>query len=216
MAFAVVPLSPAAATGGWAAATAQVGGAAADGALLVQPVPEGEGNTSGPCLALGLGRRSSTGSDGATGYRSTSSSQGPASDDCADCAGAVAGRTARPDSTPVAEGRIGGSCDASGGCCHEADGSGSARFADAAHPLQPSQQAAPTAQYYGVVVMAGAGGSSGAGGGSGGPWDPEGCYLLKTTHMAQPLLGCSCSQYVLTRVAKGPPLQEQLTRSWLV
>jgi len=205
--FETVPLSQPVVAGGWAAVATQVGSAAAEAVLLIQPVPEGEQPTSS-CVASNLGP--------------SSSSQGSSAEsgECSECAAAAAAAAAArgadacgeysvPGSsqTTITSGRVGDCCD--GEEQHHSSSAAAAR----ASPSAPSAACAAHAQgqphYYGVVVM-----QSPEGGGGGG--GPEGCYLLKTTHMAQPALGCACSQYALTRVAKGPPLTEQLMQSWLV
>lgn len=186
--------------GGWASVALQVGSASAQGVLLVQPLPEGEEHGRG-CVASRLSGSSSNGGDTA----------------CSDCAAAssTAADTEGASRQPVASGRIGDCCSEEGpshGSSSVTDRVGSSTASG--NPSAASQAAAAAAalccshsqgrpSYYGVVVQGGGGG-------------PEGCYLLKTTHMMQPALGCACSQYVLTRVSKGPSLQEQFTRSWLV
>jgi hypothetical protein len=62
--------------------------------------------------------------------------------------------------------------------------------------------------YYGLVVQT----SNAA--------DPlQGCYLLKTMQVKQQsgsAGGCHCTHYSLTRVCKGPSLQQQYQAAWLV
>ncbi|KAI8469982.1 MAG: hypothetical protein J3K34DRAFT_422225 [Monoraphidium minutum] len=192
VAFATVPLSEADVASGWAGVAAQVGSAAAQGVLLVRPLPEGEGGgePKDACVASGLRHDRDEGGD----------------ESCSDCG--AAGATAAAAAAPSAAAQPGGAPASAliagrvGECC-----SGGAHE----QPPPPPPTAASCAlhasgrpRYYGVVVQ---GPASSA---------PDGCYLLKTTHVASALLGCACSHYALTRVSKGPSFHEQLTRSWTV
>ncbi|GBF88407.1 hypothetical protein Rsub_01119 [Raphidocelis subcapitata] len=127
--------------------------------------------------------------------------------ECKECATAASSTPAASGgaspATTVAAGRVGECCDGGHGTA-AAPGTAAA----APPPAGSPHHCCGVSAYYGVVVLGDGGGGSGGG--------PEGCYLLKTTHLAHPELGCTCSQYCLTRVAKGPSLREQLTASWLV
>lgn len=71
-----------------------------------------------------------------------------------------------------------------------------------------SRSADSVLSYYGLVVQT----SNAA--------DPlQGCYLLKTMQVKQQsgsAGGCHCTHYSLTRVCKGPSLQQQYQAAWLV
>jgi hypothetical protein len=206
--FETVPLGEMDLAGGWAGVAAQVGSATSLGMLLVQPMPEGEGEggeAAGGCVASQLQRTLSASSGGG----------GAAGDGCRECAAVLAAAQAQrggartaaggPESSTLIAGRIGDCC---GG---DAAGQAAAAAATAA-PAAEAATAPPSCAihsggrpaFYGVVVQ--------------GPHSatPDGCYLLKTTHAASAVLGCTCSHYVLTRVSKGPSLHQQLTRSWTV
>ena len=184
--YAPVPLTPAALEGGWEALSRDLGGDGAEGVLLVQPVPSSEALPGGSCFASSSG--------GECKECAAAASESPQED-----SGAAAVASDVPN--PVTRGSV-------GACCDGEQGQGPA--AAAPPPGGCQVHAGSVSSCYGVVVLRGSSGGSGDSSG------PEGCYLLKTTHLANPVLGCTCSQYCLTRVAKGPSLKEQLTRSWLV
>lgn len=198
VAFSAMPLSEADTAAGWAGVAAKVGGGAAQGMLLVQPLPEGEGGgePADACVASRLQRSASASA-------APHAAGGGANPTCSDCAAATAraaGAAPRAAGALIS-GRVGKCCDGDG----VDDGArAAAAAAAAAAPVACAlhQQGRPA--FYGVVVQ--------------GPRSdtPDGCYLLKTTHAASAALGCACSHYSLTRVSKGPALHEQLTRSWTV
>jgi hypothetical protein len=220
--FEARPLTPAVIAGGWAALADEIEGSGAARALLVQPVPEGEEPGSG-CMASHLRP------DGGGSSSSSTSTSSSSSGECSECTAAsaaaaseysVAAASSSLSTTTVSAGRVGDCCDGEGGQPHPpADEASAAAASSASAPPQLcARHSQERAQYYGLVVLQGAAGAAGGQdqGHGGGAGAPEGCYLLKTTHMVQRALGCSCSQYVLTRVAKGPSLRDQLVASWLV
>jgi hypothetical protein len=77
------------------------------------------------------------------------------------------------------------------------------RSAVKARALPPSQDGG--GHYWGVVVQS-RDGATGA----------EGCYLLKTVRAEDPVSGCACTHFSLTRVCRGENLEAQFVRSWLV
>lgn len=95
-------------------------------------------------------------------------------------------------------GHFGDCCDGNSSA-HESSPSSSHQDA-AAHALDSSTA------FYGVVVQ------------SKHDKHLQGCYLLKTVrvkHRSSHSTGCHCTHYSLTRICKGPTLQQQFKSSWL-
>lgn len=85
-------------------------------------------------------------------------------------------------------------------------------------PLGSFDSASPSTRYFGVVVQSGAGqgpncsmcSADAAGAAS------DGCYVLKLCKSPGVGLGApGCSQYTLTRVCQGRPLDQQMWEPWL-
>eukprot|EP00878_Enallax_costatus_P006505 GHUV01006820.1.p1 GENE.GHUV01006820.1~~GHUV01006820.1.p1 ORF type:complete len:217 (+),score=71.44 GHUV01006820.1:261-911(+) len=105
-----------------------------------------------------------------------------------------------------------------GDCCSDHDTSSSGSSQQHSHSASHHQHAHgvgsssrgtdSTLSYYGLVVKT----TNAA--------DPlQGCYLLKTMQVKQQagtVGGCHCTHYSLTRVCKGPSLQQQYQAAWLV
>lgn len=101
-----------------------------------------------------------------------------------------------------------------GDCCQHDHSSSSSTSSRSGHP-QPhsssttrSRSSDSVLAYYGLVVQ------------TRNAADPlQGCYLLKTMQVKQQsgsVGGCHCTHYSLTRVCKGPSLQQQYQAAWLV